>query len=126
MEILQSSAVGMPSCVQWGRYSSGGYFCFYQRGTERVRPKEAYPDLLEAAKAYERPYEHGGNTFTGCRQESLTELERPERMEAIKKEHAIRKAAKTLAADELTLTEIYKHREAQDENPEGSCLFCHL
>ena len=125
-EILRSSGVGMPPYTEWGRSRSGCYFCFYQQRIEWVRLKETHPDLFEAAKAYERPYEESGNTFTWSRRESLAELERPERMAAIKKEHAARVASRTRNPDGLTLAEVYRRRDVQDEDPSDACLICHL
>ena len=63
-EILLSSGVGFPPYTQWGRTRSGCFFCFYQQKIEWVRLKEAHPDLFEQAKAYEKPYEGSGKTFT--------------------------------------------------------------
>src|SRR3546814_14413650 len=62
----------------------------YQQKIEWVRLKEKHPEYYEKAKAYEKPYEASGNTFTWSERESLAELEQPERMEAIKEEHAKR------------------------------------
>src|SRR3546814_2029528 len=84
----------MPPYTQWGRSRSGCYFCFYQQKIEWVRLKEKHPEYYEKAKAYEKPYEASGNTFTWSERESLAELEQPERMEAIKEEHAKRVRAK--------------------------------
>ena len=63
-EILRSSGVGMPPYTAWGRSRSGCFFCFYQQKIEWVRLKERHPELFEAAKAYEKPFEGSGNTFT--------------------------------------------------------------
>ena len=56
-EILRVSGVGMPPYTDWGRSRSGCFFCFYQQKIEWVRLKERYPELYEAAKAYEKPFE---------------------------------------------------------------------
>ena len=125
-EILHSSGVGMPSYAKWGRSRSGCYFCFYQQSIEWVRLKEKHPNLFEAAKAYEQPYEGSGNTFTWRGRESLAELEQPERMAAIKAEHAKRSAARAKSVQGLTLAQVYKRREAQDEESGDACLICHL
>ena len=63
--ILQTSGVGLPPYTTWGRSRSGCFFCFYQQRIEWVRLKERHPDLFEAAKAYERPFEGSGNTLPG-------------------------------------------------------------
>src|SRR3546814_11580717 len=92
----------MPPYTQWGRSRSGCYFCFYQQKIEWVRLKEKHPEYYEKAKAYEKPYEASGNTFTWSERESLAELEQPERMEAIKEEHAKRVSAKAASGADLT------------------------
>ena len=125
-EILQSSGVGMPSYAEWGRSRSGCYFCFYQQRIEWVRLKEKHPELFEAAKAYERPYEGSGNTFTWSGGESLSDLERPERMQAIKDEHAKRAAANRSRGTAIPLTQVFRERAQVDEEPDDGCLICHL
>ena len=115
-EIPRVSGVGMFPYTEWGRSRSGCYFCFYQQRIEWVRLEERHPYRFEAAKAYERPYEGSGNTFTWCRRESLAELEQPQRMAAVKAEHTKRSAAKAQSAQEFTLAEVYKRLEAQDES----------
>ena len=125
-EILRASGVGMPSYADWGRSRSGCYFCFYQQRIEWVRLKERHPDLFEAAKAYERPYEGSGNTFTWSGRESLSQLEQPERMAAIKAEHAKRTATNTHARGQLPLADVYRLRETQEDESDDACLICHL
>ena len=117
----------MPPYAEWGRSRSGCYFCFYQQRIEWVRLKERHPDLFEAAKAYERPYQGSGNTFTWSGRESLAQLEQPERIEAIKNEHAKRTVARLPNADPaLPLAEVYRLREADEEDAGDGCLICHL
>lgn len=123
-EILRTSGVGMPPYTEWGRSRSGCFFCFYQQKIEWVRLKETYPDLYEQAKEYEKPYEGSGNTFTWSERESLSELERPERMQAIKDEHSRRTEARILRGDNLTLAEVYRRAEEPDDNE--ACLICTL
>lgn len=124
-EILRSSGVGMPPYTKWGRTRSGCFFCFYQQKIEWVRLKETHPDLYEKAKDYEVPFEASGNTFTWSERESLSDLERPERMEAIKREHRQRQLAREAHGGDLTLAQVFA-RETQDD-PEGdACLICTL
>ena len=125
-EILQSSGVGMPPYTAWGRTRSGCFFCFYQQKIEWVRLKEHHPELFEEAKAYEKPNERNGNTFTWSKGESLSELEQPERMQAIKKEHAQRQRAKQNRAANLTLAEVYQRRDTEEESDSKACLICDL
>ena len=123
-EILLSSGVGLPPYTQWGRTRSGCFFCFYQQKIEWVRLKEEHPELFEQAKAYEKPYEPSGRTFTWSERESLEELERPERMAAIKREHELRAARRRERRENLTLAQVF-----EDEGPEeadDACLICSL
>jgi 3'-phosphoadenosine 5'-phosphosulfate sulfotransferase (PAPS reductase)/FAD synthetase len=125
-EILRTSGVGMPPYTKWGRSRSGCFFCFYQQKIEWVRLKETYPDLYEQAKAYEQVYEGSGNTFTWSERESLEELERPERMQAIKDEHRRRQLAKEARGDNLTLEQVFARAERTDEADDEACLICTL
>ena len=113
-ELLTSSGVGMPPYTAWGRSRSGCFFCFYQQKIEWVRLKEQHPELFKAANTYERPLENSGNTFTWSERESLSELGQPERVLAIKKEHARRLAARDDNGADLTLVEVYRCRQLQD------------
>ena len=109
-DILRNSGVGLPPYTKWGRSRSGCFFCFYQQKIEWVRLRETYPDLFEKAKEYERPYQGSGNTFTWSERESLAELERPERMEAIKREHEKRCAQSQARGENLTLAEVFSKK----------------
>ena len=128
-EILRSSGVGMPSYTKWGRTRSGCYFCFYQQKIEWVQLKETHPDLYEQAKAYEKPFEKTGNCFTWSQGESLAELEKPERMEKIRREHAIRLERQAVRKEYVTLAEIFSQadraQEPEDDEDQG-CLVCQL
>lgn len=124
-EILRSSGVGMPPYTKWGRSRSGCFFCFYQQKIEWVRLKETHPDLFEKAKEYERPYEGSGNTFTWSERESLVELEQPDRMAAIKREHERRRLQKEARGENLTLAQVFSEGADVDEK-EDTCLICTL
>lgn len=128
-EILRDSGIGMPPYTKWGRTRSGCYFCFYQQKIEWVRLKETYPELYDEAKAYEKPYEKTGNFFTWSNGESLAELERPERMEQIKREHVIRIERNLQRRENATLLEIFSEHdsvEAPADDEDQGCLVCQL
>ena len=126
-DILRTSGVGMPPYTDWGRSRSGCYFCFYQQKVEWVRLKEKHPDLFEKAKAYEQAFTGSGNTFTWSERESLEELERPERMAAIKQEHARRAVQQVARGEDLTLAQVFARREQDGAAVDGDvCLICTL
>lgn len=83
VRILIESGVGLPPYVEWGRSRSGCFFCFYQQKVEWVRLKQKHPNLYEEAKAYEKPNRVNGNVFFWSKDESLEDLERPERTQQI-------------------------------------------
>ncbi|HSI44485.1 MAG TPA: phosphoadenosine phosphosulfate reductase family protein [Methylotenera sp.] len=127
--ILEESGVGMPPYTKWGRTRSGCFFCFYQQKIEWVRLKETYPDLYDQAKAYEKPYEKTGNFFTWSSSESLADLEKPERMEQIKREHVIRIQRKAERKENLTLLDVFtsaQNSEELEEDDDQGCLICQL
>lgn len=98
-KILEDSGVGIPAYykpieyiveidgeIKKGTYSrsrSGCYFCFYQQKIEWVWLLEQHPKLFEKAVEYEK---EGYNWMA----ESLSDLLKPERVAAIKKEHYLR------------------------------------
>jgi 3'-phosphoadenosine 5'-phosphosulfate sulfotransferase (PAPS reductase)/FAD synthetase len=122
--ILEESGLGLPKYTDWGRTRSGCYFCFYQQKIEWVRLKETYPDLFESAKAYEYANQINGNPFYWNGNEPLAELERPERMAAIKKKWEEGRAAKRKGGGK-SLLHVLGQLEDEDEPREG-CLICQL
>ncbi|EHO11021.1 hypothetical protein HMPREF9714_01450 [Myroides odoratimimus CCUG 12901] len=98
-QILEDSGVGIPAYynpiqyqveidgeIHQGTYyrsRSGCFFCFYQQNIEWVWLLEQHPELYEEAIKYEKE----GYTWM---EESLVELKKPERVNAIKKEHYLR------------------------------------
>ena len=98
-KILDDSGVGIPAYylpieynveingeLKIGTYSrsrSGCFFCFFQQKIEWVWLLEQHPTLYEKAIEYEKE----GYTWTI---EPLQELKKPERVNAIKKEHYLR------------------------------------
>ena len=98
-KILDDSGVGIPAYylpleyeveingeLKTGTYSrsrSGCFFCFFQQKIEWVWLLEQHPTLYDKAIEYEKE----GYTWTI---EPLQELKKPERVNAIKKEHYLR------------------------------------
>ena len=86
LEILESAGLGLPEYYSW-RTRSGCTFCFFQQKIEWVRLKEKHPEAFEEAKAYEKNSLEHGSPFTWCQGESLDQLEQPERVKQIQKDH---------------------------------------
>jgi 3'-phosphoadenosine 5'-phosphosulfate sulfotransferase (PAPS reductase)/FAD synthetase len=123
IRILEESGLGMPTYTKWGRTRSGCYFCFYQQKIEWVRLKETHPDLFEKAKAYEYANKKNGNAFYWSGDESLEELEKPERMAQIIENWE--KQRERSRKNSVNLVHILGGLEEEVEEPEG-CLICHL
>src|ERR1035438_8034174 len=84
IRILEESGLGLPPYMEWGRTRSGCYFCFYQQKIESVRLYENHPAYFALAMEYEERAVQFGEQFFWCKSESLRELSRPERMQAIR------------------------------------------
>ena len=122
IRILEENGLGLPTFTNWGRTRSGCYFCFYQQKIEWVRLKEKYPQMFESAKQYEHASK-SGNAFYWNGDEPLEELEKPERVEEIKRNwEQTRERNKKRQA---TLIHILGGLEEEEEEREG-CLICHL
>lgn len=128
IEILESSGVGMPKYYDW-RSRSGCTFCFFQQKIEWVNLSERHPDAFEEAKAYEKTALDSGTPFTWTNGEPLTELQKPERVEQIKKDFSIRvereKARRPINPlrqwdEPIDIDDLY----GVDEGG-GSCNICH-
>lgn len=128
IEILESSGVGMPKYYDW-RSRSGCTFCFFQQKIEWVRLSERHPDAFAEAKAYEKTALDSGTPFTWTNGEPLTELQKPERVEQIKKDFSIRvereKARRPVNPlrqwdEPIDIDDLY----GVDEGG-GSCNICH-
>ena len=87
IEILENSGLGLPSYYEW-RSRSGCTFCFFQRKIEWVGLLERHPEAFEDAKRMEKTALDSGMPFTWSESESLEELQKPERIAAIKEDHA--------------------------------------
>lgn len=123
LDLLRGAGVDLPKYYEW-RSRSGCTFCFFQQKIEWVRLRERHPDRFEEAKLYEKKgFEHD-SPFSWSEGESLEELERPERMLAIKREHdiytkRIRSKARQnpLLPEDLNEDDIFSTGQA--------CVLCH-
>lgn len=91
LDLLEAAGLGLPRYYEW-RSRSGCSFCFYQQKIEWVRLMEQHPDRFEEAKTYEKNAIDHGSPFTWSQGESLEELQKPERIEEIRQDHADRVA----------------------------------
>ena len=126
IKILEEFSVGVPSYYDW-RTRSGCYFCFFQRKAEWVGLKERHPDLYEKAKSYEKtePDPVTGRRYTWSQNESLDELEQPERVAQIKAGHSALMAREAARKKPARLLEMFE--EALDaEDDTEPCMMCHL
>ncbi|MDI1265931.1 MAG: phosphoadenosine phosphosulfate reductase family protein [bacterium] len=126
VRILEDCGLGMPTYTEWGRSRSGCFFCFYQQKIEWVRLKERHPDLYEQAKHYETESAARGVNFTWSQSESLTELERPERMAAIKLNREVVEARKKASRKNLSLAETLGGLDNDEPSESDGCLICSL
>ncbi len=129
IEILEGSGLGLPKYYDW-RSRSGCTFCFFQQKIEWVRLKRVHPDAFENAKSYEKSALEHGSPFTWTKNESLEELERPERVAQIEMDFEARKARELASRKPnplrvgfegiIDIDDLY----LEDEGG-GACLVCH-
>jgi len=125
INILEESGLGMPPYTKWGRTRSGCFFCFYQQKIEWVKLRETHPDLYEKAKEYEKPGKNAKANFFWNGDESLTDLEKPERIEQIKAAHLKAKERARKNSPSKKLIHILGGVEDEFEEKDG-CLICQL
>lgn len=128
MDILESSDVGLPKYYDW-RSRSGCTFCFFQQKIEWVRLRERHPEAFEAAKGYEKSALEHGSPFTWSHGESLSELEKPERVEQIVQDFERRKARELAKKPINPLRPVESIVDIDDLYGEdeggGACVVCH-
>ncbi len=120
LRILEGSGVGLPKYYEW-RSRSGCYFCFFQQRAEWVRLRERHPDLYEKAKEYEKEE----NGYTWAQGESLSDLERPERVQDVLAKEEARRERLERRRRAKNLSEAFGFSDPEPEDADG-CLICHL
>lgn len=126
VDLLKDTDIGEPEYYRW-RSRSGCTFCFFQQKIEWVRLMEEHPQAFEEARAYEKTAEEHGSPFTWSDGESLDDLAKPERVEAIKADYEKRRARAMRAVrpnplsarSEPSIDEIFGVFEG------NSCVVCH-
>lgn len=124
--ILEESGLGLPTFTKWGRTRSGCFFCFYQQKIEWVRLKEKHPDLFDKAKDYEYANKLNGNPFYWNGSEPLAELERPERMEEIKRKWENAREQSRNNRKSNRLINILGDYDVFDDTEREGCLICQI
>lgn len=125
MRILDESGLGLPPYLKWGRSHSGCFFCFFQRPIEWVRLLENHPEQFEEAITYEKIDPDPAKTFTWIQGMPLTELRKPENIEAIKKRYAEYTARMRKNRPHKKLVETIGGLSDEEETPKA-CLICQL
>lgn len=120
--ILEDSGLGFPAYYAW-RQRSGCYFCFFQRTGEWIGLRERHPEFYEESKRYEQ--ERGGEFYTWRRGESLADLEKPERMEQIKRDHQARLEEERRRRPNTPLIKLVAEILDEEDDEQG-CDICHL
>ncbi|MGQ9675947.1 MAG: phosphoadenosine phosphosulfate reductase domain-containing protein [Chloroflexota bacterium] len=124
LDILRSSGLDLPEYYRW-RSRSGCYFCFFQQKIEWVGLLEVHPDLFEEARYYEELSRSTKHRYTWTQGETLAELAKPERVLAIKEEHARRQRAEKAARPKQLLMDIFDGLLPETAG-ERACLICDL
>ncbi|MCW7545174.1 phosphoadenosine phosphosulfate reductase family protein [Aurantimonas litoralis] len=127
IRLLEDSGLGLPPYMEWGRSRSGCYFCFYQQKIEWVRLREHHPKYFALAKEYEEKSVLYGEQFYWCQNETLAELEQPERMQQIRDNHEAAQERMRAKRGNIPLVETLGGLEAQeDPTLRDGCLICSL
>lgn len=128
IEILESSGVGLPEYYEW-RSRSGCTFCFFQQKIEWVRLRERHPRAFEEAKALEKTALDHGSPFTWTKGEPLSDLEKPKRVAAIRKEYEERKLRTKARRPRNPLRPWEENMDIDDiygiDEADGGCNVCH-
>jgi 3'-phosphoadenosine 5'-phosphosulfate sulfotransferase (PAPS reductase)/FAD synthetase len=125
VEILESSGLGLPKYMEWGRTRSGCYFCFYQQPIEWVRLWETHNDLFQLAREYEEQSVIHGEEFFWMDTRPLRELEREERRQEIRDAWERANAMRRTTPKRRTLVQILGGVDESEDEREG-CLICSL
>jgi hypothetical protein len=120
VRILEEAGLGLPSFYRW-RSRSGCYLCFFQQRVEWIGLLEHHPQLFWRAAQLERYDEATGRRYTFNEQGSLEDLARPEMIERIRREHALR-----LELLERRRAELANRPICADEGDGGACFLCEI
>ena len=125
LELLEAAGLGLPTYYSW-RTRSGCTFCFFQQKIEWVRLREEHPEAFQEAKAYEKNALEDGSPFTWSQGESLVDLEQPERIAQIQRDHGERVARMRSKAQTNPLRPNKEPLDMDDLYGKAKgCLACH-
>jgi len=125
IDLLNDSGLGLPKYYSW-RTRSGCTFCFFQQKIEWAGLLERHPEAFEEAKHYEKTAVDHGSPFTWSQGESLQELSRPERIEAIKADYERRVARMRAKIKPNPLRAVDQPIDIDDLFGQAKvCLACH-
>ncbi|MFP3679489.1 hypothetical protein SB725_20525 [Pseudomonas sp. SIMBA_041] len=128
IEILESTGVGLPRYYEW-RSRSGCTFCFFQQKIEWVRLRERHPNSFQEAKDLEKTALAQGSPFTWSKGEPLSDLEKPERVDAIRKEYEARLLRTRARKPRNPLRPWEENLDIDDaygvDEADGGCNICH-
>ncbi len=119
--LLDGSGLGLPEYYKW-RSRSGCYFCFFQQRREWVGLLENHPDLFRKAAGFEKTDAVSGMHFTWIENESLLDLEKPDRVEQIKADYQKKMSQVVSFRKDAALMDVF----SSDGIDGGGCLICHL
>ena len=126
--ILEDAGIGLPEYYKW-RTRSGCYFCFFQRKVEWANLKREHPGLYEKAKSFEKeeldPLTGRIKRYTWSQNESLIQLEQPERVAKIRAMHESAMVEEEQNRKPKRLAEIFE-KVLDDEDDDEPCMICHL
>ena len=127
IRILEESSLGLPPLYGLGTVPVRMLFLLLSAKIEWVRLKEQHPDLLELAKEYEERSLGFREQFYWSRSAPLAQLERPERVEEIKRNWEVSEAEKRASRRNLALVETLGVPESEDDSHlRDGCLVCSL
>jgi 3'-phosphoadenosine 5'-phosphosulfate sulfotransferase (PAPS reductase)/FAD synthetase len=127
IRILETSGLGLPPYMDWGRSRSGCFFCFYQQKIEWVRLLETHPKYYDLAMGYEEKAVQVGEQFYWCKNEPLRELMRPERVQAIKDNWEKAEAKRKASRRNISLAETLGGLAPEDDpHLRDGCLVCSI
>ena len=123
-DLLESSGIGKPAYYEW-RSRSGCTFCFFQRKIEWVGLMERNPEAFEKAKRLEQKSLEKGSPFTWLENEKLEDLEKPERIAQIRKNHdeSIKRAMVKMKINPLNPQEYLDDDDFLGQSK--FCITCH-